>query len=143
MSTDLSMNDIANLYNAYGRTLSESISDVDYHNWAKRNHHTEDDFDEGDIEQRIESYPVYVLKLVELDEIDLDGFYHNTDISDEFVEQFFARAAVSSEPFDGLMPPLLHRVNTVRYSVVDGIHRLQYLKKIGLRVAFCYVNPTE
>ena len=60
MSIELSLNTVANMYNAYGATLNREITDLEYYNWAKAHHHTHEDFEDGDIEERIEAYPRYV-----------------------------------------------------------------------------------
>lgn len=139
MSIELSMNTIANMYNAYGATLDKEISDLDYYNWAKAHHHTHDDFEDGDIEERIEAHPRYFLRIIPIDEIHIEGFYHDMEHTEEFVRKFYERAD-SGEPFDGMMPPLVHANGNGKYVVAEGVHRLNFLKALGLKAAYCYTN---
>lgn len=141
----LSLTEIANLYNGACHDLNETITDIDYRNWAFKHHHREMDFDDGDLSERIHEFPLYALKLVLLDEININGYSHDEDLSDEFVGCFNEACAISAQPFSAMMPPLLHKKNAIsfKYDVVDGIHRLHFLKKLGLKAVFCYVEPDE
>lgn len=140
MSTEHSLNTIANMYNAYGATLSREISDLEYYNWAKAHHHAHEDFEDGDIAERIEAYPRYELRVISIDDIDLSSFYRNADYVEEFLQAFNARIE-SGEPFDGMMPPLVHTSGIGKYVIADGVHRLLFLKALGLKAVYCYVNP--
>lgn len=140
MSIELSLNTVANMYNAYGATLNREITDLEYYNWAKAHHHTHEDFEDGDIEERIEAYPRYVLRVIQIDDIDINGFYHNSDHTEEFLGLFEKRFE-SGEPFDGMMPPLVHTNGNGKYVIADGVHRLHLLRMLGLKAACCYVNP--
>lgn len=92
-------------------------------------HHTPDDFEDGDIAQRIYAFKSYTLTRIPLGQIDNDEYYYD----EEDVAMFAARET----PF----PPILY--DPVKKSIIDGTHRVNAAILRGDTHILAYVGDVE
>jgi len=94
-------------------------------------HHEPDDFEEGDIVQRIEEYYSYTLKEINIKDLDLDEW----DIDNELVDKI--RKEIENN--NGNYPPII--VSPAPYfSIIDGTHRANAVNKLGYKKIKAYVG---
>jgi len=96
-------------------------------------HHTDSDFEDGDLGERIEHYPKYILGVININTLDLDEWYWDENEVDNFEERFKTT---------GKYPPI---VVSHDYSIIDGTHRANALKQAGEEniLAFVGVGNTD
>lgn len=85
-------------------------------------------FVDGDLAERIEEYSQYVLKELLLDAIDLDEWDVDRDTANEYRLQYLKGKEY---------PPI---VVDAQYSIIDGIHRANGLKRAGLTKILSFVG---
>jgi hypothetical protein len=81
--------------------------------------HDDDDFEDGNLPERIEHYPKYKLENVEISNIDLDDFYLDEGKMDEYINLY-----EDSKYY----PPI---VLDHEYRIIDGNHRVNSQMNIG------------
>lgn len=117
--------------------LSESLAKVVDSNYiyslAKNIHHTPEDFEEGDLSDRIFWFDLY--KLVNLPMKDIDISEWNVD--DDRVDDYVNRISKSSET----IPPIIY--DPFSHSIIDGSHRANAYHKIGLTNIPAYVGSVK
>jgi hypothetical protein len=89
-------------------------------------HHREEDFDEGDIVDRIYACGSYRLTLLPIADIDLEEFYVDEDLVETFTKK--------NEP----MPPIIF--DETYKSLIDGIHRAKAADRRGQKTILAYVG---
>lgn len=85
-------------------------------------------FVDGDLAERIEEYSEYVLKELILDALDLDEWDVDKDTANEYRLKYLKGKEY---------PPI---VVDADYSIIDGIHRANGLKKAGLTKILAFVG---
>jgi hypothetical protein len=95
---------------------------------VRSQHHTPEDFDEGDLEDRLYAYRRYRLQNVPLDQIELDEW----EVVEEWVADYVRRLGAGSEPPS---PILRHDLG-----IIDGTHRLNALAQAGRTEVACWVG---
>lgn len=85
-------------------------------------------FVDGDLAERIEEYSNYVLKELLLDAIDLTEWEVDKDIANEYRLQYLKGKEY---------PPIIVSAD---YSIIDGIHRANGLKRAGLTKILAFVG---
>lgn len=95
-----------------------------------KNHHTPEDFNDGDIQERIDQFNYYHLVEIDLHKIDRDEFYIDEELVEDYVEK------IKNEGIEN-MPPMLISDN---YEMIDGIHRLNALLDSGFDSFLSYVG---
>lgn len=124
-----------NLIEATNYFLDESShvspSTIDSH--VKSIHFKEDDWDEGDLEERIYSYDYYEYDpAIPMNRISLEEFYVDEDYVEEVVEKI--KATGTYEPI------VVGERDVSTYTIVDGIHRLVALDMLGAKTFKGYVG---
>ena len=95
-----------------------------------RSHHTPEDFDEGDIQERIDKFDYYHLVKINLKTLDRDEFDVNYGLVEYYVEK------IKNEGIEN-MPPMLISDSL---EIIDGIHRLNALLDFGVDEATVYLG---
>lgn len=94
--------------------MGEIVEECDVYMLTKSLHYNADDFDEGDIGERIEAFLSYELKEVPLSEIEEPSYY----LDDELVEDYL-------EMDEKTVPPIvLGFYEDGSYMTIDGGHRV-------------------
>ncbi len=95
--------------------------------WAKRIHHNDYDWDDGDIYDRIWQFYRYELKSVPISSLPQDEWDCDEDQAEEY----------SQLPAD-TSPPIIY--DPINDSIIDGTHRLHAAKMRGDRHILAYVG---
>lgn len=104
------------------------VSGDEIYEYIRYIHNDPNDFYDGDLSDRIESYDNYKLENVKIDDIDCDEFFmRDYDIPD-FIKMYK----------NGSEFPII--VLSHDYRVIDGTHRCQSAKQIGLKMIKAYVG---
>lgn len=118
---------------SFQQFLAESIIKTaqEIYDYIRSIHPRDDDWVDGDLEERIFKYKHYELKDVLVDEIDVA--YH---VNDDFV----ADLAIEIENGKQINPVVLHKPPPYSYyDVIDGCHRVEAYKDEGKRYIQAYV----
>lgn len=113
---------------SYNDNLSwpQRISEPDLYVWVEKNHHTHDDFIDGDIAQRLEQFEYYDLAEININTLDSDEFDWDEDVAQEYAEL----------PTD--IPPIIY--DPVINSIIDGTHRLNAAIMRGDEKVLAYIG---
>lgn len=93
-------------------------------------HHTSDDFIDGDLGDRIEEFKYYHLQVIDLMTLNKDEWIVFDDAVDDIVDEIKTKGLQD-------MPKM---IISDKKSLIDGIHRLNALLKIGITNYPCYVG---
>jgi GNAT superfamily N-acetyltransferase/RNA:NAD 2'-phosphotransferase (TPT1/KptA family) len=96
--------------------VGDVVDEADIYEYCKSHHHNPEDFYEGDIGERIEHYPFYILQKVPLSKIDTNEW--------DTLEDVVAEYAGLNTPF----PPIVIYPDG---TIVDGTHRANAAKQRG------------
>jgi hypothetical protein len=94
-----------------------------------------EDFWEGDLVQRIEKYPYYVVKEIPIDDIDMDIYQVDEDDMEEYIELF---KELQSYP-----PIVVTKKDYGYHNIIDGTHRANALRELGLTSIVCFVGKNR
>jgi hypothetical protein len=119
--------------NLNSNQLGDIVDESEVYKYVQKIHNNYDDFIDGDIGERIERFPKYRLSLVDIDKINTDEYYLDEDMVDEYVEKY-----KKTETY----PPIVLGYYDSRwgYGIIDGNHRANALKTIGLKKIKCFVG---
>lgn len=95
-------------------------------------HTREEDFEDGDLIERIKSFPFYELKNVPLSSLDTDEFITDIELVDEYEKE------IKLNPD---YPPIVF--DPINSSIIDGMHRVQALEQLGYDTVRAYVGTNE
>ena len=94
-------------------------------------HRQYDDFIDGDLGERLDEYDWYKLMDVPISKINLDEW----DVQDWLVDDYVQNLKNSLN-----YPPVVLGSD---YSIIDGIHRINALHKLGIETVTAYVGRAE
>lgn len=83
-------------------------------------HSKQRDFDDGDLVDRLSQFNAFEVRKLVIAELDADEFL----VDEELVDQYVAKISAGE-----ISPPIIY--DEVNASMIDGIHRLNALKKSG------------
>ncbi len=95
-------------------------------------HTREEDFEEGDLIERIKSFPFYELKNIPLSSLDTDEFMTDAELVDKYAEEIRLNPDY---------PPIVF--DPINSSIIDGMHRVQSLEQLGHDTVRAYVGRNE
>ena len=108
--------------------IGEVYDEADVYSYTQRIHHTDDDFIDGDLGDRIEKYKKYIVKEVNISDIEIDEFYIDDDLVDEYKEKI--------KKLNTYPPIVLNK----DYSIIDGTHRVNALDELGYKTVVAFVG---
>lgn len=113
--------------------VGDVYEESDIYQYIQKLHWKRDyDFWEGDLGDRIEKFPYYVVKEVSIQDIGMDEYQLDEDDVEEYIEMFNKR---------GSYPPIvLGKKSYGYYNIIDGTHRANALRLIGLKSIICFVG---
>jgi len=116
--------------------IGDVYSESDIYPYIQKLHRNEEDFYEGDIGERIERFPNYIVAKVPINKINMDEYYIDDDYVDEYVDKFKKTKSY---------PPIVlgYYDNNWGYNIIDGTHRANVLRKLGLKSIICFVGLNE
>ena len=120
--------------------LSVNIGDVyeesEIYTYIQKLHYKRDyDFWEGDLGERIEKFPYYIVKEVPIEDIEMDEYQLDEDDMEEYIEMFKER---------GSYPPIvLGKKSYGYYNIIDGTHRANALRELGFDKIICFVGKKK
>jgi len=119
---------------------SVNIGDVyeesDIYQYIQKLHYKRDyDFWEGDLGQRIEKFPYYVVQEVPIENIEMDEYQLDEDDMEEYIKMFKEK---------GSYPPIVLGGKYYRhYDIIDGTHRANALRELGFVKIICFVGKKK
>lgn len=113
--------------------LVESVDAWTIFNQVKNIHHTFQDIEEGDLPDRIYWFDDYELVELPLGKINLDEFYIDEDLIDEYIEH------IKDSP--NTMPPIVY--DPIAGSIIDGAHRANAYSRLGKTTIPAFVGKTK
>lgn len=104
--------------------IGDILPESEIYSYIQKLHRNEEDFWEGNIGDRIESYTSYKAMEVSLDIISTDEYYLDDDSVEEYIEKYKKI---------GTYPPIVlgHFDTNWGYNIIDGTHRANALKQLG------------
>lgn len=116
--------------------VGEVYDESDIYNYVQKLHFKrKEDFWEGNLGERIEKFPYYVVKEIPLKDIDLDRFYLDDDDVQEYVDLY---EKVGTYP-----PIVLGKKSMGYYEIIDGTHRANALKELGHKTIISFVGKKK
>ena len=121
------------IYTNNNVTIGDVYDESDIYTYVQKLHHKRrEDFSEGDLGDRIEEYPYYIVKEIPISDIDLDEFYLDEDDVEEYMDMIIERQSY---------PPIVISKKYMSYhSIIDGTHRANALKELGFNSIICFVG---
>ena len=113
--------------------IGDVYEESDIYQYIQKLHYKRDyDFWEGDLGERIEKYSYYVVKEIPIEDIEMDEYQLDEDDVEEYIEMCKEK---------GFYPPIvLGKKSYGYYNIIDGTHRANALRKIGLESIICFVG---
>lgn len=108
--------------------IGDIYDEADVYSYSQRIHHTNDDFIDGDLGERIESYEEYIVEEIEISDIEIDEFYIDDSLVDEYKEKIQKYKTY---------PPIILNSD---YSIIDGTHRVNALNELGIKKVVAFVG---
>jgi hypothetical protein len=121
-------------------TIGDVYKESDIYSYIQKLHYKRDyDFWDGDLGERIEKFPYYVVQEIPIENIELDEYQTDEDDIEEYIEMFNKKG---SYPLIVLGEKLYGN-----YNIIDGTHRANALKELGFNKIICFVgkkhNPLQ
>jgi predicted methyltransferase len=115
-------------YSSNNIKVGEVYDESDVYGYTQRIHHTDDDFIDGDLGERIEEYEKYIVEEVNISDIEIDEFQIDDSLVDEYKERFNKYKTY---------PPI---VLNSEYGIIDGTHRVNALYELGFKRVIAFVG---
>jgi len=124
------------IYSNNNINIGDIYEESDIYTYVQKLHHKrKEDFWEGDLGERIEKYPFYIVKEIPIEQIEMDEFQVDDDDVEEYVELF---KKLNSYP-----PIVLTKKQYGYYYIIDGTHRANALRELGLKSIICFVGKKK
>jgi hypothetical protein len=121
------------LYSNQNVNIGDIYDEPDIYTYVQKLHHKrKEDFWEGDLGERIEKYPFYVVKEIPIEQIEMDQFQIDDDDIEEYIELF---NKLNSYP-----PIVLTKKQDGYYYIIDGTHRANVLRELGFKTIISFVG---
>lgn len=120
----------------YNAEIGDTLPEDNIYQYVEQLHRNEEDFIDGNIGERIEQNPEYILEEVYISEISIDEY----DLDDDYVNDYMEKYKESNN-----YPPIVldgDRRHTYgnKYTVIDGTHRVNALNNIGQKTIKAWVG---
>lgn len=112
--------------------IGDVLPESDIYQYVQGMHHTDEDFWDGDLGDRIENYSQYKLREISISKIDIDEFYIDEDDIEGYQERY-----ESSKDYP---PIVLEKIYMGRYTIIDGTHRVNALNNLGITTVKAWVG---
>ncbi len=119
-----------------GVAIGDVYEESDIYEYVRKLHYKRsEDFWEGDLGERIERFPYYKVMEIPIGDIEMDEYQLDEDDMEEYVDMYRER---------GTYPPIvLGKKQYGYYNIIDGTHRANALKEIGLESIVCFVGKKK
>lgn len=134
------LNEASNLQSAYDIVMTSNVGDIilesDVYQYVQKIHNNYDDFIDGDLGERIGRFSKYKVVLIDIDKINTDEYYLDDDMMDDYIDKYENNKSY---------PPIVLGYYDSRwgYNIIDGNHRVNALKSIGVKKIKCLVGLNE
>ena len=128
--------DTSTIFTNTNVTVGDVYDESEIYTYIQKLHYKrKEDFWEGDLGERIEQHPYYVVKEIPIDEIEMDVYQVDEDDLEEYVELFKELQ---------LYPPIvLDKKEYGYYDIIDGTHRANALRELGIKSIICFVGTNK
>ena len=106
--------------------LNEQVSATEVETLVRGHHHNEEDFQEGDLTERIEEHGPYELKK----DVPIKSIISPRAVDETMVDEYVKLGLQA-------VPPIVVASN---YEVIDGTHRFEAVKRLGGETIEAYVG---
>ena len=122
------LNESRKRFNSKTVIPGEIYDESDVYSYVQRIHSNEEDFDTGDLGQRIEHYKRYKIEIIDISKLNLDRFQIYPDVVNKYIKQYKKY---------GVYLPI---VTTDDYEIIDGNHRATALNELGINKILGFVG---
>jgi hypothetical protein len=117
-------------------TVGDIYEESEIYSYIQKLHYKrKEDFWVGDLGDRIEKYSYYVVREIPINEIEMDVYQMDEDDLEEYIELF---KELQSYP-----PIVLTKKDYGYYNIIDGTHRANALRELGLTSIVCFVGKNK
>ena len=130
------INESSEFYSNKSVKIGEVYSSDVIHSEVQNLHRNEEDFDEGDISDRIYEFSEYEVAELPIEKISMNDYEIDDDKVEEYVEMYKKTKTY---------PPIVLGYYDERwgYDIIDGTHRANALKNCGLKTIISFVGLNE
>lgn len=115
-------------YTANNIKIGGIYDEGDVYGYTQRIHHTNDDFIDGDLGERIEEYEKYIVMEISISDIEIDEYQIDDSLVDDYKEKFNKNKTY---------PPIVLNSD---YGIIDGTHRANALYELGFKTIIAFVG---
>jgi len=94
--------------------------------------HSNDSYDDTDFYERLEEYDHFVLKMIDIEDLDLEEHQLDEDKVEDYIEDY--------KNENGKYPAIVIGETENGYTIIDGLHRTNALYEMGLGEIRAYVG---
>lgn len=94
--------------------------------------HSDDSYDDTDFYERLEEYDHFILKMVDIEDLDLDEYQLDEDKVEDYIEDYKNEG--------GQYPSIVIGEIEYGYTIIDGLHRSNALHEMGMDKIRAYVG---
>jgi hypothetical protein len=117
-------------------TVGDIYEESEIYSYIQKLHYKrKEDFWVGDLGDRIEKYSYYVVREIPINDIEMDVYQMDEDDLEEYIELF---KELQSYP-----PIVLTKKKYGYYDIIDGTHRANALRELGLTSIVCFVGKNK
>ena len=121
-------NVVNNIYTNKNVNIGDIFEEHLIYTYSQKIHHTYDDFIDGDLGDRIEESKQYIVKSVDISEIEIYEFQIDESLIEEYIEEYQK---------NGTYPPIILDGD---YRIIDGTHRVNALNDLGIKNVIAFVG---
>ena len=116
--------------------VGDVLSESDIYQYVEQIHRNEEDFEEGNLAERIEEFDKYKLMEIPINDINIDKYY----LDDNYMDEYKSMTKKSSD-----YPPIVLDGDTRysygnKYTIIDGTHRVNALDRLGYKTVKAWVG---
>jgi len=124
------------ILNELDNYIKENISPNEIYSHIHSIHGKQEDFEEGDINDRIYGYDTYVYdENIPMEDVDLQEW----DLDEDYVEDIIEEIKKNND----YEPIVVGETDVSYYTIIDGLHRLNALNELGYKTFKGYIGKNK
>ena len=126
----------SNIFTNENVNIGDVYDESDIYTYVQKLHYKrKEDFYDGDLGERIEKFPYYVVKEIPIDDIQIDEYELDIDDMEDYINIY---NKLKSYP-----PIVLGKKIYGKYNIIDGTHRVNALKNLGSNTIISFVGKKK